>query len=132
MSRSRTRRSGGEYDALDRMKHENQKLKRENARLRRIIDRVDFNEYNNIKEVVRQQTKEDRAMDIKSKRDKLQEKWRCHECGKGIMKPYLIDRRDGMRYYRSCTMCSHRTQLKPYHKGVDIELLGGEDEDADV
>lgn len=131
MSRSKTRRSGSEYDAMDRMKHENAKLKRENARLRRIIDRVDFNEYNNIKEVVRQQAREDRAMDNKSKRDKIQEKWRCHKCGEGVMKPYLFDRRDGMRYYRSCTTCSNRTKLKPYSKGVDIELLG-EDEDADV
>ena len=69
------------------------------------------------------------AMDVKAKRDKLQERWRCHDCGKGILKPYMFDRRDGLHYYRSCTLCSYRTPMKKYHKGVDIELADLKEEE---
>lgn len=123
MSRSKTRRSGAEYDALERMKHENAKLKRENAKLRRLFQRVDHEKYNSVMEVVQKQRNEDFAMDRKDKRHKIQEKWRCHSCGKGVLKPYVFDIRGALRYYRSCTMCDYRTKMKPMAPGVDLALL---------
>lgn len=123
MSRSRTRRNGSEFDALDRLKYENTKLKRENSRLRKLLDRIDREKFNNVMEVVQKQRKEDLAMDKKDKRDKLQEKWRCHSCGKGVLKPYIFDIRGKLRYYRSCTMCDFRTRMKDYTEEVDLTLL---------
>lgn len=127
MSRSKTRRGGSEHDILDRMKHENAKLKRENARLRRIVDRIDLQAYDNLRDFVNKQAKEDRAMDSKTRRDRLQEKWKCHECGKGILKPYVFDIKGNFKYYRSCTTCSHRTQMKPLTDDVDLELKDEEE-----
>jgi transcription elongation factor Elf1 len=74
-------------------------------------------------EVVQKQRQEDLAMDSRSKREKLQEKWRCHECGKGTLKPYVFDIRGTLRYYRSCTLCDYRTKMKDYTEGVDLTLL---------
>jgi hypothetical protein len=124
MSKSRTKRGGGEYDLLDRMKHENQKLKRENARLKKLLNRVDLERFSNMQEVVEKQHKEDLAMDKAKGRKRLEARWKCHKCSDGVLKPYAVERRDGLFYYRSCTLCPNRTKLKPYKEGVDLELKG--------
>lgn len=116
MAKSRTTRGEKEYDLLDRLKHENRKLKRENASLKKALSRIDIERFENLKELVDQQRQEEKN---KEKKKESQNKWNCYQCGKGHMQLHIFNRRDGVFYYRSCTLCEHRTRMKKYHKDVE-------------
>lgn len=51
----------------------------------------------------------------------MEKKWKCHQCGEGVMKLTILSRPDGKFYYRSCSLspCKNRTNLKPYHDEVE-------------
>lgn len=117
------KRSSRDYDILDKMKYENAKLKRENARLRRLLDRVDIDKYSHLRDFVKKQHQEEKALTNIQTHAKLLKKWSCFSCGAGVLKPYMIERRDGLKYYRACTVCSKRTKLKSYTENVDMGLL---------
>lgn len=103
MGNRRMQRGEKEYDELQQLKHENKKLKRQNARLRKLLDRVDLGRYEEVKE---EETVE---------RD---EAWRCFDCGKGTLRLKTFELRDGMRYYRECDVCEKRTKVQRYTKEV--------------
>jgi hypothetical protein len=46
------------------------------------------------------------------------DKWRCHECDQGILRLIVIQRPDKKVYFRKCSHCDNRTQMKDYHEGV--------------
>jgi predicted nuclease with TOPRIM domain len=52
----------------------------------------------------------------------MEEKWKCFQCGIGVMKITVITRQDGKHYFRRCTAekCGHRTELKPFTDDVEI------------
>lgn len=50
---------------------------------------------------------------------KLKAKWECHKCDDGYMKMVIINRPDGKHYFRSCTNCDNRTNMKKYHQAVE-------------
>lgn len=108
-----------EYAMLDRLKHENAKLKRQVTSLRKQLQRVDLDRYENLKDIIHKHYNEDLGEKIAEEREKLKKKWECHSCGEGFLKLYTIARRDKMVYYRKCTHCSHRTPVKPYTKDVE-------------
>lgn len=51
--------------------------------------------------------------------EKLKAKWECHKCEDGYMKMVIINRPDGKHYFRSCTSCDNRTNMKKYHEAVE-------------
>jgi hypothetical protein len=108
-----------ESSLLDRLKHENKKLKRQLAVLRRQLEQVDVNKYNNLQQLVKKQEKEDRQAADEKKRIKLMNKWRCFECNEGALKIVIINRLDGVFYFRRCDKCNKRTKLQKYHTLVD-------------
>lgn len=127
MSRSRTRRSGKEYDQLDKLKHENSKLKREIGVLRRQLQRVDFDRYSNLHELVNKQRKESLAEENEAKRESLMKEWQCHSCGKDYLRINIWNHPvKGVMYFRKCNTCSHRTEMKPYTK--DVKGIKAEEE----
>lgn len=118
MARSKTVRGEKEFDTLDRLKQENKKLKREVSSLRKALSRIDVERFEKLKELVGKQRKEDKE-DVKQKKTSKNKKDRqCYQCGEGSMQLKIFDRRDGVFYYRGCTICDHRTKMKKYHKEV--------------
>lgn len=115
MARSKTQRGDKEYDLLEKLKHENKKLKKEVTSLRKVIDRMDIERYENLRELVDQQREEEK----RKRKERAKEKERqCYQCGKGHMQLHIFDRLDGVFYYRACTLCENRTRMKKYHKDV--------------
>lgn len=109
-----------EIDQLQKIKKENDALKREVKQLRKQLDRASSQRYFSLEDMAEKQKKEAEE-DAKAKKEAaLQEKRRCWVCGKGTLKLIPFPRRDGIFYYRSCTTetCGHKTKLKPYIVGV--------------
>jgi len=117
MSKGRNRKySDKEQDLIQRLQHENDKLKRQNKRLRKQFQRVDLDRYENIKDIIKKHYEEDAEQNFIEEQKQLKKQWECHACGEGFLKLYTINRRDKMVYYRKCTECSNRTDIKPYNK----------------
>jgi ribosomal protein L37AE/L43A len=109
---SHSNRGGKEYDLIDRLKHENQKLKRELKTARKMLDRYLVAEEKGLIEegvIVPSQKREKEA--------ELVEQWTCYECGKGVLRLIRI----GNRYFRKCSHCDKHTKSQlwdPSVKGV--------------
>jgi hypothetical protein len=95
------------------------KLKKENSSLRKQLARIDTQRFEHLEELVDQQAMEERQLDHKSKRQKLIEKWNCYKCEDGILKIIIINRPDGLHYFRRCNKCSNKTKLKRYSDEVE-------------
>jgi DNA-directed RNA polymerase subunit M/transcription elongation factor TFIIS len=119
MSRS-NRYSDKENNQLQRLKHENEKLKRQITSLRKQLSRVDIDRYQNLKELVQQQYEEDQAefKALKTKQS-LRAQWLCHDCGQDVLKIVIVTRRDGDFYFRRCNHCGKRTKLQRYNDKIE-------------
>jgi transcription elongation factor Elf1 len=78
------------------------------------LSRIDVERFENLKELVDKQRQEEKTKDKKVKKN-----WDCYQCGKGHMQLHIFNRRDGVFYYRSCTLCENRTRMKKHHKNVE-------------
>lgn len=105
-----------EIEKIDKLKHENQKLRRELSALRKKLGRTDINKLEHLEALVSKQRTEQKKIESKKEDDT---KWICHECGKGHMKIFIFSRRDGVFYNRSCNNCPNKTKLKKYHENVE-------------
>lgn len=119
MGGGRSRTFPKDYDQLDRLKHENQKLKREVARLRKELSKIDVDRHEHLKELVQQQYQEDMEAHKKSTKEELIKKWECFKCNIGYLRLIILNRLDGVFYFRRCTECAHKTRLKKYTEKVE-------------
>jgi septal ring factor EnvC (AmiA/AmiB activator) len=108
-----------EYSEIQRLKHENRELKRSLSRLRKQLDRVDLEQYENIKELVEIQAEEERARDHTKDLESLKQRWVCHKCQGDYLRIIIISRRDGVHYFRKCGSCPNRTKVKKYTNEVE-------------
>lgn len=98
---------------------ENKKLKRQVAQLRKIIDRIDLERYHNLRDVVLQQESENQIQKAVDKKKSQEKAWKCHHCPDGILRLKFFENRTGVRYYRKCDGCPHRTKAKEYTEKVE-------------
>jgi hypothetical protein len=116
------KREDREYSEMQRIKHENQKLKKENSRLRKQLSRMDVERFEELQELVEQSALEDKQ--IRKDQKDIKEEWGCWTCKTGHLRLIIVNRRDGVFYYRGCDNCDKRTRLKKYSsnvKGVPAE-----------
>lgn len=124
MAKTKTRRNEKEYDQLDKLKHENSKLKREITSLRKIVDRVDPIKYEELRQISKERRLERKLQENKerAKKNTKKDKWLCHVCGRGRMEIKKWPLNDGTtRYNRVCSFekCKNRTNFKVYTKDVE-------------
>ena len=108
-----------ELSEIQKLKTENAALKRQLTRLRKQIARHDMERYENIREAMEIQKKEDQVHSEMEKQKKLIEKWQCFECGTDYLRLLVIERPDGHFYFRRCPTCDNRTKMKPLKKKVE-------------
>lgn len=118
MGKGRMQRGEKEFEKIEKLKHENQRLRRELSALRKKLGRTDINKLEHLETLVSKQRSEQKKIESKKQDDT---KWLCHQCGKGHMKIFIFSRRDGVFYNRSCdnTECGNRTKMKKFHDGVE-------------
>ena len=99
-----------ELDILDRLKHENRKLKRELKAVRKMLDRYDVAEQSGLID-------ENAIMPSKKRRKEaeLRKLWKCYKCQKGVLKIIRI----GNRYFRKCTYCDKHTKSQIWDDSVE-------------
>ena len=103
-----------ELDLLQKLKRENQKLKRQINALRKQLDRVDLDHFQNLKEVLDSQDREEQEEAAKEEQQSQQKAWECWNCHQDYLRLTVLERRDGVHYYRKCGTCNHRTKLQKY------------------
>jgi hypothetical protein len=116
------------------LRYENQKLKKENARLRRQLQRVDLNRFQNLSELVNKKFKEDKIEAKSKKLEALKQKWECFSCGRGILRLMIYDHPvKGAMYFRKCDQagCGHRTEMQKYTPEVEGITENDEIKDKD-
>ena len=111
--RRRSKNMDKELDLIHRLKHENDKLKKEVSRLRKEMDRL-HNRYQDLDEAVNDQYEEVVKEDPKKK-------WQCHVCKEDYLRLIILNRPDGVHYFRKCgnLMCRNRTKIQKYHDKVE-------------
>lgn len=105
-----------------KLKYENQKLKRQLERLRKQLSRIDVDKYINIKEVLEAQDREDSIFETEEQErkriDAVKRDWTCHKCGEDYLRLMIVQRPDGVFYFRLCPICKNRTRLQPFKDSV--------------
>ena len=107
MGKSKSRSYDKEFDQLQKLKHENKKLKQELATLRKELNRV-YNRYDGLDDLLDQQYQET----TKPKKEDLKKKWECFSCKQDYLRLLVITRPDGVYYLRRCPNCSKKTKLQ--------------------
>ena len=108
-----------EYDSLDKLKHENKRLKRQISALRKQVARIDINRYENLKDLLQKHDQEDVSEQVVKEQERLKKKWECHSCKQGTLKLKIFERRDGIFYFRKCDSCDNRTKTKKHDESVE-------------
>lgn len=49
----------------------------------------------------------------------LERKWKCFDCHEGILRLVIIPGGENNRYFRKCSMCTKRTEVKTYTEEVE-------------
>jgi len=103
-------RKDKEFDLLDRLKKENQILKRDLKSARKMLDRYLVAEDKGL-------IQEDIICPSKKrqKEQELKEQWRCYTCNIGVLR--LI--RAGNRYFRKCDNCGKNTKSQVWDPSVN-------------
>jgi ribosomal protein S20 len=78
-----------------------------------------------LKELMDGAKKEQSLKEIETNKEatfqELEQKWKCHACGTGVMKLIVYTRPDGKWYLRKCNQqtCTNRTEAKRWHDEVE-------------
>lgn len=115
ISLGKTKRGYKELDQLQRIKRENEKLKRELSSLRKNLARLDLDRYEFVREIIEEHEKEAGGQEILQN---LKESWRCYHCKTGYLEIVLYTKNNSTWYFRTCNQCENRTKSKLYTPNV--------------
>lgn len=107
-----------EWDEVQKLKKDNQKLRRENQKLRKVIKNVDFERYSFVQDLLSSFDYDKKQSTRKEIQQNLEEKWKCHECGEGVLRLVILFKVGEEFYFRKCDCCGKRTKLKKYTEDV--------------
>ena len=115
---SRNTRGEKEYSRLQEALHENKKLKREIASLRKQLAKIDLDRYSYVSDIVQEHLAEEKEEQTTTQMlQSMKNEWQCRDCGVGYLEIHLYTRPDGTHYYRMCNNCSKRTKGQRYEPG---------------
>lgn len=120
MGKSRRRTRGdSEINEIQRLRYENDKLKKQISKLRKQLSRIDIDRYSNLKEMLEAHAAEDNTFDAKVHLEELKRKWICHKCKEDHLRVIVVPRADGVFYFRRCPSCSNKTKLQKYTDDIN-------------
>lgn len=107
-----------ELDQLQRLRIENKRLKNQLSQLRKQMSRIDVDRFQNLKQLLDAQDKEEREVAAVEREDTDKKQWECWDCRVGTLRLTILERRDGAFYWRGCDNCKKRTELQKYDPSV--------------
>lgn len=108
-----------EVEEIQKLKQENQKLKRQLNRLRKQLARIDLDKFQNIRDVIVAQIREDEDYELELKQKSVKKQWQCHACQQDYLRLVILHRPDGEFYFRRCPSCKRRTKMQRLTEGVE-------------
>lgn len=112
-------RGDKEYSRLQEALHENRKLKRENANLRKSLSKLDLDRHSYVRDIVEEHyAREDSETTTMQMLDKLKSQWLCRECHEGHLEITVYTKAGETWYFRQCNNCKYRTKSQKYTPGV--------------
>jgi hypothetical protein len=118
MSKNKSRYTDKEYSLIQKQRYEIEKLKRENKRLTKQLNKYDLNHHVELHDILEESYEKEEQITREQLEENLKEKWRCFECKEGSLKIVIINRIDGLYYFRKCENCPKRTKLKKYNENI--------------
>lgn len=118
----KTKRGEKERSNEQRLKYENQKLRKEVGALRKQLARVDLDRHSYVREIVEEHlAQEDQVPEQSTQEtlDSLKRKWQCRECQMGHLEIHTFSKMGETWYYRHCSNCEHRTKAQAYTPSVE-------------
>ena len=117
MGKSRVDRRG--LTREQRLIKENQALKRECQRLRKMVARSELNRYENVKEAIDEHERNNGLPTTQDLLESLKKEWACKMEGcTGYLEVTLFNKINTTYYYRKCNCCSNRTTSQRYTPAV--------------
>lgn len=108
-----------DWDEATKLKVENKRLRNQVSKLRKVISRLDFEQYAHVRDLLEAHEKEDVKEVSKREKISLEEKWKCYHCDDGVLRLVMFHRMGKPYYFRKCDGCTHRTKMKPYNEEVE-------------
>ena len=122
MGKSKRNTYDKEYSEIQKLRRENDRLKKSISSLRKQIQRIDLDRYSNIADLLAKQDREEQEIVHAEAIETLKKKWACKECGKGHLEIICFNKLEEEWYYRQCTGCDNRTRAQRYHDKVTAIL----------
>ena len=112
---SKNTRGSKEYSRLQESLHENKRLKREIASLRKQLARLDLDRHTFVKDIIDEHYANEEQQETTEKMLKrMKEEWKCKECHIGYLEINLYTKVGETWYFRKCNSCPHRTVSQKY------------------
>ena len=115
-----------EQTEIQKLKTENQSLKKKLSTLRKQLSRIDVDRYQELRRFVDQEAEEQHAEERAEIEKQVGKLWKCHDCIEGTLRMVMLERRDGVFYYRKCDACPKRTKTQR-HDGKPKEGIQPEE-----
>lgn len=110
----KTQRGSKELDKFHKMSHENKRLKREVAQLKKQIARLDLDRGPMVTEMISEAYSAGQQALGTQVIEMLKKQWECVECKEGYLEIIIYNKMFEPWYYRSCICCPHRTKAQKY------------------
>lgn len=99
-------------------------LKRQLSRLKKLISRMDVEEYNSIQEAKEAQSRERKELQKDVIKIEQNAKWQCFECDADSLRLVIYRKVNEPYYFRRCPSCGNRTKGKKFNNSVEGIGLG--------
>jgi hypothetical protein len=108
----------GKEEYVEKLEKTIDELKKEIKILKKQVQVVNIVEINQDFHETRELVLEQKEKETKYK--ELREKWECYSCGRGLLRIHkFMLPNNKERYFRKCSFCTYRTQLKDFSENVE-------------
>lgn len=108
-----------ELDQLQKIKRENDSLKKEVRSLRKQLAKIDLDRFSYVKETLEEHfTGQEEQENSEKLIEILKKHWKCDECGVGHLEIVIYNKMEESWYFRQCNYCNKRTRSKKYSPEV--------------
>ena len=108
-----------EQSALQKANKEIKMLKRQLSRYKKLISRMDMDNYTNIQEAREAQTRERKELKKDKKQIDESAKWGCYSCGEDFLRLVIYQKVNEPYYFRRCPTCGNRTKGKKFDDSIE-------------
>jgi len=104
--------SAREQNELRKYKQQVKLLKRQLSRYKKLLNRIDYEQFVNLSEAVSAQHKEETTLKKELKQIDYAERWKCFECEDDWLRLVIFYRVNEPRYFRKCPSCGNKTKTQ--------------------